>query len=237
MSLSQYRRLSEVRADVAIGLGMSSQGLYGTDIARMIDFWLRESQNELFFKYSWLRNVTSKTITLITNNTLYDWPDDVQDGEITNVTVVNATGRRFDLTPGISTEVRNNYYLSGAGRPAFYDFTDGAVEIIPKPDVANYPSITLEIEVGPSALVNEDDRLSVEDSLVMQRAILKGRDFYGMGDTKSAWATHRDYIQERGAMQDIGQSWQVASRRWSGPIRLRNNSGRMFTSDWTPDGF
>jgi hypothetical protein len=57
-----------------------------------------------------------------------------------------------------------------AARPVWYRYIDGAITIYPTPDIANYPTMTIEYTKRESTLAQDTSRLQVDSTLVVTQA-------------------------------------------------------------------
>lgn len=233
MALSLYPTLADLRADLFTRLGMETQGGQASPDAALFDSWLRQANKMLWLECDWLRSRTRFSVDLVTGSSVYDWPDNVDEGSIEIVEVEDENGKFAPLACGISSAIRNLQPTVTASRPQWFDVHDDIIEILPAPD-ATYPRIWITAELGPSDLRAEGDRCDVDPEALLQMATIMGREHFEMGDTRSAEKFLARYIQLTRAHQGPPRSYQAATRRYVGPPSYRWRQPRAYTVDWNP---
>ena len=105
MAISLLPTKVEMRAELFSRLGMETQGAQAAADTGLIDSWIRRSNKRLWLECSWLRSRTRFSIPLVTGQSEYDWPDNVDSGSLELMEVANTSGLLFPLTIGIDEDI------------------------------------------------------------------------------------------------------------------------------------
>jgi hypothetical protein len=243
MALPLSKTLDEIRRAVFIRTGMATAGSVPSRILLMVDEMIRSSHVELFTMFDWCRLLTRMSQNLVVGQKQYDLPASVVSlGTITRVVITKSDGRVYDLNQNPQTVVQNNYGHNPDGtipngQPKWYRVIEGVLEITPPPDEL-YTAITLEVIPGPSEMVANDDRATVDPEALIQRSTIKILDHTQTRDTRLLQQIHSTYLMQLRGKQRTAMSFSIASDDVGGPgywyLASRYPNTRPYTNDWNP---
>ena len=220
--------LVELRNAVLVRGGYSIAGGQAADIYPLADELLRKSQRELHLEAPWLTQRVRKTYSLITDQAVYDTPDDALMTRMGRLAVINTSGNEFDLTAGHGAALRNVTKTSGA--PKCYEIVDRAIRLYPAP-TSTWVTLVIEYYQNPSSLVGETDRTNVDPEALIQRATYLLKRHTGLGgDYKADQADHMRYLHR--TQQEQGETRTFAM---GGHTPIVANNWRAFNRTWRKD--
>src|SRR5689334_9883769 len=109
MALAPEMSLVDLRDEVMTRCVLNRSGNLGARVQPLIDSCLNSAQRVLYYKHDYTRLQVRRTITLVNGQSTYDFPDDVEPGQIFDPIYVRriSDGRIFPLSPGINWMERN----------------------------------------------------------------------------------------------------------------------------------
>ncbi len=243
MALPLSKTLDEIRRSVLIRTGMATAGSVPSRILAMIDEMIRSSHIELFTMFDWCRITTRLSQNLVEGQYQYDLPASlVSLGTISRVVITKSDGRVYDLVQDQRTDVKDNFghnpdWSIPNGQPKFYRIIEGVLEMTPPPDT-NYSTITIEALPGPSEMVANEDRATVDSEALIQRATIKILDHTQTRDTRLLQQIHSTYLTQLRGKQRPAMAFPIASDDVGGPgywyLASRYPNTRPYTNDWNP---
>lgn len=205
MSLAPGMKLSEIRFEVLTRCTLNTTGNLGARAQALVDTFARAAQRELYFRCDWTRLRVRQELTLTNGVTTYDFPDNLDPGQIDSVNVIRASDNRaFPLQPGMSQIERNSGAASTSGRPRLYTYENGAITITPAPDTTLYNGLWLEGVTALPPFVDDDELCVVDSEALIQRTELRVRPRMGMQVTKQMQDDHLAYLADLRSQQSDG---------------------------------
>ncbi len=242
MSLPAPATLSQVCDEVFTRCTLNTGGDRGSRALKLVQSQIRRAQRELVVKAPWLRLLGSVTINLVTGQTVYDFPDEMDPGKYADLYIRNATSLAyFPLTPDPSQRQRNALGNANASRAFYYWFNDGALNITPAPDITGWDQLRIDGYLRESALVNNTDLVSVDFEALVQRTELFVRPRIGQVVTPDMTSSHLAYVREVRALQGenpgtmAGGDTSIKCVPQDGPGIPRN--GFAWDASWQPYGY
>lgn len=233
MALALLPTLTELRSRLFTRLGMETQGGQASPDSALFDSWIQQSNAMLWLECAWLRSRTRFSMTLVPGQSIYDWPDGIDEGSIEIVELEDSDRKVFPLTVGIDFMIRNLNPAASNSRPMWFDVHDNVIEILPAPDTT-FPRVWITGEFGPAELRAEGDRCNVDPEALLQMATVMGREHFGMGDTRGAETRLQRYIMLSRAHQGPPRMRPFATKRYVGVPSLRWRRMQPYASDWNP---
>lgn len=241
MSLPAAATLAQVRDEVFTRCTLNTGGDRGSRALKLVDSMIRRAQRELAVSSPWLRLLGSETITLVTDQSAYDFPDAMDPGKYAEVYIRNATSLAyFPLTPDPSQGQRNGYAEANASRAFYYWFNDGQLYITPTVDTASWDQLRIDGYRRESDLINETDLVSVDSEALIQRAEMFVRPRIGQIVTQDMKDSHLAYVRQVRALQGenpgtmAGGDTSFKCQPQEGPGIPRN--GFAWDPSWQPPG-
>lgn len=170
-----YRTLGELRAELAIRLGFGATGSAGIN-APILNSFLRNGQEQLFSQFDWLGQIKYDEKTTGLGQTLYDWADDCSPLRVREIAVNDSSIWR-PMTEGITWDMRSSVQY-GSVPTRFERFQQ--MEIWPEPD--DRYVIRRYYVASPSRFTQDNDRATIDDSLVLLHAIANAKLHYKQPD-------------------------------------------------------
>ncbi len=242
MSLPAAATLSQVRDEVFTRCTLNTGGDRGSRALKLVDSMIRRAQRELAISSPWLRLSNSVTITLVTGQSAYDFPDEMDPGRYMELYIRNATSLAFfPLTPDPSQSQRNGLSTATASRAFFYWFNDGQLYVTPTADTTSWDQIRIDGYLRESDLINDEDLVSVDSEALIQRAEIFVRPRIGQAVTQDMKDSHLAYVRQVRALQGenpgtiLGGDTSVKCMPQDGPGLPRN--GYAWDPSWQPPGF
>jgi hypothetical protein len=238
MSLRLQPTLSEIRNSVLLRCGLAQEGSIPRNIAGLIDERIRSAERQIFELYPWTAQLVRKDFPLADNVAEYDIPDDTDIGHIDRVVIVrDSDGMEYPLERGIRPEERN--VTNQKGCPLRYAYHDQIIEILPRPDTAQYTALRIDYYSTPGGMVSDADRAVVDgEALIMLSEILV-REHFGMESTDALRADLATFLDRVKTNQGDGDGFQLGGH--ISPISQTKRRNRMLTSynqrdyrDWHP---
>jgi len=210
MTLSVELTLSEARTDVLNRLGMGAQTSTNSTAHPLIDSFINSAQRQLYFEADWVSLRKYLTIDLIEDQADYDWPDDVEPGQITATIAINDDNKESVLVAGIRSADRHRTRNETEGRePRLYEYHDGIIELMPFPS-AEWVSLRVEYVASLTPLVSNEDRLSFDSEAILQLAVILAKSHFGHSVTEidRAERLFREYTKRIRAQQSSKSGFQ-----------------------------
>jgi len=241
MSLPAPMTLAEVRDGVFTACTINMDGDRGARALKLVDRYINRAQEELSRK-AWLRLRGSSDITLETDETEYDFPDDMDSGRIMDIMVRSATTLKWTrLHPDPSQPMRNAGILGGASRPLAYWFDEGAIHITPKPDILAWDRLQVRGFRPVYRLVNAEDLVGVDGEALIQRAEILVRPRMGKIVTPDMLQSHLAYVRDIASDQSEGGSVMMGGDT-SAKCNPEDHEGGLggnyaWDESWQPPGY
>ena len=138
-----------------------------------------------------------RTIDLVAGESSYDFPDDIEPGQIFSPLYVRRVSdqRIFPLRPGINWLERNAATVATTNSiPRRYTFENQMIVIFPTPDITLYDQLVFDAFTACTDLVSEEDMCSVDSEALIQMAEIMVRPRIGKPDVPGAAAILAKYL-------------------------------------------
>ena len=223
--------LVELRNSVLVRGGYSVTGGQAADAYPLVDELLRKSQRELHLEAPWLAQRVRETYSLVTDQAVYDTPDDALMSRLGRLAVINDSGNEFDLAAMHGASLRN--VTKSSGMPVAYEIVDRAIRLYPAP-TSTWVTLVIEYYQNPSALIAETDRTNVDPEALIQRAAYLLKRHTGLGgDYKADRDDHMRYLQR--TAQEQGEIRAFSMTGFVPPIYYNwRHRNRPWRTDWNP---
>lgn len=172
-----YRTLGELRSELARRLGFGATGSAGIN-AGLLDSFLQNAQDQIYAQFDWRHLVKYDAKNTGVGQTLYDWATDCEPQRIVDIAVYDGT-RWVPMKEGIDWAMRSDDTQS---QPCRYE-RFAQMEVWPAPD-AIYPMRRYYVQ-SPARFTQDNDRASVDDSLVFLHALTNAKLHYKQADGQS----------------------------------------------------
>lgn len=237
MTLPLNDTLETARYKVLLRCGMAQQSSHNPNIQPVIDDFIRSAHHQFFNELDWIALKQRGTITLINDQTAYDFPDETNVGLINRIWCVDTDGVPYEIYPEPTAEQRYSVG-SDAARPVFYEVRDGGINFFPATDADTYPTVYFEYVERESSLAQDSDRLQIDSELVVLKATAAARTFLGMPGAKECMDEAAYLLRQIKAKNASGESASIAtyprprlySSRYAQQNRQYNYAGGGATS-------
>ncbi len=244
MALPLTMTLAQLREQTLLRCGYAVTGNQASGVAPMVNSMIAGSERELFSEFDWLNAQKRTSVTLAEDDEVVDWPDDCEPGEIRSIWVVRAeTGEMSDVMPGVLLTERNSsdHTDSASGRPLLYEYMEQQIYLKPRAS-ADYTSLVITYKLAP-ALVQEDDRCVVDSELLIQRSVMKFKEYLGLPIGQIEVANHERYLARLRASNSQKDGFTMGGHKsWRTEVQKRNRiakdkrigDGVEYTEGWNP---
>jgi hypothetical protein len=219
MALPTKRNLGSLRQELRDRLGYASSGSQAGPGGSIMDSFLRQAQEQLYWEYIPREMVKSSIITTNDGQTLYDWPDNCNPDRLLRVNARDTSAssvNRWKLIEGI--EYHHDDYATPKSRPLRYERRD-QIEVWPQPDGNQY-RIDLEYVKRLDPFSVDADFITLDADLVLMLALSNAKAHYRHQDANV-------YAQQLVQMLNRIKSGTQGGKRF---VRgTRRNSGQSFT--------
>jgi hypothetical protein len=247
MTLSALPTLAYIRGEVLQRCGINTGANRGARASLMADTCIRQATVMLQIECPWTRLQVTRQIPMQLGLTLYDFPDDVDAGDIGFIGVHNITSQKvLELSPDPDWSIRNALVNVTLSRPRFYYFeqeTVGAsssINILPSPDTSQWDYLVVTGYMNPGLMVADTDVIGFDGEAVMQRAEILARPRFGLDVDGELKTNHTKYLDHLRARQGDGEGLLLggATSDKCRPERGGGNRGfrRAWDTGWNPNG-
>ena len=181
MALPTKRNLGSLRRELRDRLGYGSAGSQAGPNGSIMDSFLRQAQEQLYWEYTPREMVKQSTITTNDGQTLYDWPDNCNPDRLLRVNArdtTSSTANRWKLTEGV--EYQHDDYATPKTRPLRFERRD-QLEIWPQPDGNQY-RIELEYVKRLDNFSLDSDLITLDAELILMLALSNAKAHYRHSD-------------------------------------------------------
>lgn len=175
-----YRTLGDLRSLLRVRLGFGAQGSSGGANQTLLDSFLQNAQEQLYWMQDWRHLVTYEDFTTGVGQTLYDYPDECEQNRRVLRIEVNYAGQWSELGEGITTSMRSTATTRTV--PTRYE-RFAQIELYPEPDVATY---TWRVWYVKDLLPFTADAhvATIDDAMILLHAVANGKAHYRHPDAK-----------------------------------------------------
>lgn len=197
MALEAPKSLSYVRGEVMSRCTLNTGGDRGGRAKAVVDSMIRSAIRQLVAKNPWLVGKITKEVDLVTDVSAYDFPDELDPSRIELIDAREvATQEFYPVAPSPSQAQRNALLTSTLGRPSWYWFDDGQINVTPLPDPTLWDILRLSGFAAVTSPVADGDEITIDAEAVVQRAEILARPRLGLGVTQDMKDQHLAYIRE-----------------------------------------
>lgn len=170
MAAPVYRTLADLRSELRARLGFSAAGASAGVNQTLLNSFLREAQNDLYWTHNWARLRRYATVTIGLHQNLIDYPAGANPERITAISL-NLNGMwtkpmKKGIPPSLYT-TQSNYAPPARWEP--YD----QIEFWPMAD--QLYSVRIFYIKSLDAFSADGDRATLDDSLIFKVALGKGK--------------------------------------------------------------
>jgi hypothetical protein len=197
MALAPEKSLVELRNAVMERCVLNTTGNLGARAQKVVDSCLNSAQRVLYYDHDYTRLQVRRTITLSNGVTTYDFPDDIEPGQIFNPIYVRRLSdqRIFPLRPGINWMERNAAQVTTTNSiPCRYTFENEMLTIAPAPDTTLYDALVYDAFLACTPLVGETDLCTIDSEALIQMAEIMVRPRMGLLAISGADAILAKYL-------------------------------------------
>jgi len=225
--------LATVRQAVAIRLNAGGQADADQTFRLLLDELLRRAVAEILREADWAELRERWDVTLVNDQSIYDFPADLDPGRIETVTIVDVNGAEYELHPGIAFYERDALGRMGPGLPTRYEVVNSELVILPTPLIEQYPTMRIEAYTRPAEVFNNSERVPVQREVVVQWAAALGKEHFGHPNWQQAKADAREYARRLRPAQSDGETIQLGGH-FSGAnrYRQRRRTGALPPNYW-----
>ena len=183
MALPTKRNLGSLRQEMQDRLGYASSGSQAGPGSAILNSFLRQAQEQLYWEYTPREMIVTTAITTNDGQVLYDWPDNCNPDRLLRINArdtSSSTPHRWKLTEGI--EYRHDDYATPKSEPLRYERRD-QIEIWPQPDGNQY-RIDLEYVKRLDAFSVDTDFVTLDADLVLMLALSNAKGHYRHEDAR-----------------------------------------------------
>ena len=213
--------LRELRESVLLRIGMSPDGGAAARAAAQVDERIREAQEYIHLNLDFTHLWTRRAVPLTVGVTDYDWPDDVEVGDLRRVVAARNDGYEIELASGLNTYERNSAYWNGStsaapqdtwNAPQLWTIENQIIKIAPAPD-EYWTQLIFEAFIAPTPLVSDEDRCAVNGEALKKLAEALLKTHFGMPGAQEAKQAFNDFIEDLRTKQGDGEGFQLGGRQ------------------------
>lgn len=197
MALAPEKSLVQLRTAVMKRCVLNTSGNLGARAQGVIDECLNSAQRVLYYDHDYTRLQVRRTITLVDGVSSYDFPDDIEPGQIFSPIYVRRVSdeRIFPLRPGVNWLERNAAQVATTNSiPRRYTFENQMLVIFPAPDTTLYDQLVFDAFTACTDLVSEEDVCAVDSEALIQMAEIMARPRIGKPAIAGADAILAKYL-------------------------------------------
>lgn len=174
MALALQPTLSDLTGELLTLIGQGGTGVANAALSSRAEAAIRRAQAIINNEADWTINRKRVAIALASGATSFDWPDDVNPGDIIRISAVRDSNDKYewDLVGGIDSEDRTSWAYGGFSTvqdvPFKFEFHDGTIEV--GPAASSDVTIYLFYTVAASPMVAPGDRPNCDGEAVLRKA-------------------------------------------------------------------
>lgn len=184
-----YKTLGELRADLAKRLGFGAMGSAGIN-SGLLDSFIQNAQAQLYAQFDWRHLIKFDEKTTGVGQTLYDWAADCDPLRVRDVAIWDGA-RWVPMIDGVDWAMRS--VATSRTIPARYE-RFAQMEVWPEPDAAY--TIRRYYVAAPGRFTQDNDRASLDDSLIFLHALTNAKLHYKQQDGQ-AYANQLNAMMEK----------------------------------------
>jgi hypothetical protein len=242
MSLPMTKTLEELQLEVLLRCGYSTEGNQSASVAPLVNSLIIGSERELFPECQWINAESRVSVSLSTDNSSIDWPDDAEPGDVKQMWVQHAsTLVLYEMLPGVHLNERSSSTVGESGKPLLYEVIDGGITIFPPPS-DDYSTIYMSIRLAPS-MAQAEDRCVVDPEVLIQRATMKFKEYLGQSIGQMEMANHERYLARLRASNASKGGFVIGGHKsWRTQVQKNNRVNRSdnlsansaYSNEWNP---
>ena len=183
MELPTARNLGSLRQELRDRLGFASFGSQAGINTAILDSFLRQAQEQLYWEYIPREHIGTSSIQTNDGQKKYDWPDECNPDRLIIVTARDSTTSppsTWKLVEGI--EYYHDDYDTPKTQPTRYERRD-QIEVWPQPDSNKY-FIDLEYVKRLNAFSVDSDKATLDADLILLLALTNSKAHYRHEDAQ-----------------------------------------------------
>ena len=183
MALPTARNLGSLRQELRDRLGFASFGSQAGINTAILDSFLRQAQEQLYWEYIPREHIGTSSIQTNDGQKKYDWPDECNPDRLIIVTArdsTTSTPSTWKLVEGI--EYYHDDYDTPKTQPTRYERRD-QIEVWPQPDSNKY-FIDLEYVKRLNAFSVDSDKATLDADLILLLALTNSKAHYRHEDAQ-----------------------------------------------------
>ena len=183
MALPTARNLGSLRQELRDRLGFASFGSQAGINTAILDSFLRQAQEQLYWEYIPREHIGTSSIQTNDGQKKYDWPDECNPDRLIIVTArdsTTSTPSTWKLVEGI--EYYHDDYDTPKTPPTRYERRD-QIEVWPQPDSNKY-FIDLEYVKRLNAFSVDSDKATLDADLILLLALTNSKAHYRHEDAQ-----------------------------------------------------
>ena len=252
MALAVSPTLAELRLSVETRVNMGRQIRNSTALHPIVDEYIRQAFNLLINEANWIIMEVGESIDLIMGQHSYDLPDNIDVGDIREITVENIYNRELPLVPGVAYYERNAYRVdrnlqaaptaeeleAQSGLPLRWEVIDQLLHIYPAPKTTEYPTLLVRGKAKPREPYSDGDRSFIDKEAHVLAATVAIKKHYKMEGADNDSAVLQRHLMNIRAQESDGESVQIGPERShrypEQNTRLDNSDRVLFWPDFDP---
>lgn len=253
MALAVSPTLAELRLSVATRINMGRQVRNSTALHDILDEYIRSAFNLLVREANWVIMEVEEEIDLLMGQHAYDIPDNIDVGDIRQITVENIVNREFPLLPGVAYYERNAYRVdrgledaptaeeleTHSSLPLRWEIIDQLLNIYPAPDTNQYPTLKIRGKAIPREPYTDGDRSFIDKEAHVLAATVALKKHYKMEGADNDQAILNRHLMNIRASQSDGERVQIGPERSirypEQTTRFQGNDRAAFWPDFDPE--
>jgi hypothetical protein len=243
MALPLSSTFQDVRRRLAVRLELGAQAETSASVRELLSEYLRSAFHILVRDADWAILVVRREIALVNAQHAYDVPDDIDVGNISQITVQNTENREYPLHPGVNSYERSAFRVDRGGSvdenaaslPLRWLVENGVLSLYPAPDTSTYPTMVIYGKALPREPRENGDRANVDDEALLLGAEVIGKGAMGKPGKPEAIALYERHLRNLRAAQSDGEIIQIGPERSRRFQSYGSRQGGRYHGNFWPD--
>ncbi len=215
--------LGELRESLLRRVGLAAGGSAPANVMPVIDERIRQAERMLHTRIDFTHLWERRDVALTAGVNEYDWPDNVEVGDLRWISAVNSDGYEARLSPGLRPIERNSAYPTPQtdpvswSQPLIYTIQNQVIRIGPTPD-ESWVKLTYEYYLAPGPMVDPEERCAIDGEALLMQAEILVKQHFGMPGIEPVAGQLTEYLKDLQGKQGDGDGFQMGGRQ---SIRIR----------------
>jgi hypothetical protein len=215
--------LGELRESLLRRVGLAAGGTAPANVLPIIDERIRQAERMLHTRIDFTHLWERMDVPLTAGVNEYDWPDNVEVGDLRWISAVNQDGYEARLNPGMRPIERNSAYptpqtdQTNWSQPLIYTIQNQVIRIGPTPD-ETWVRMVYEYYLAPGPMVDPEERCAIDPEALLMQAEILTKQHFGMPGIEPVVGMLDEYLKDLQAKQGDGDGFQLGGRQ---SIRIR----------------